>query len=193
VFKLVTLAQQVRLTGAATGGSVKPVLISTPVNIYSAVNQYSRVSWWERADVILPMLGVCLVYAMLSTLAWILAALWRVVGRRRPTGRRRLIDIVGDGELVLVSQLVAIVAAIWLVTAGAPYAAVASRAATAVTLGVSVTSWLGVLAVPLVVRGAFLGWRHASSSRRRRVQHSLTATVATALAAFSLYWRVAGL
>jgi hypothetical protein len=217
LFKLLSLAEQVRFVTRSRRDVVVPAMIppllsrdnasSSPraafslapngadpvdIRLTSVVNRYARVPWWENAGLVVPIVVVTSLYGLLSILGRFLNVVWRAA-HRGPRQRASLAHTLFNGELVLLLQITAILAAAVLVTIGAPAVALDSPMATWAVLLIYGMAWLGVVAVPMLFRNATRRWNNPDETRWARVHHTLMAFASLVLAVFCVHWKIAGL
>lgn len=149
---------------------------------------YLRVPWWMDARLVMPVLVLCCLIASVVVLAWPLRA--RRHARTRETEALRAMKTT---RFAMALEVAAIAAAWWLVTAGQASVAIAAPATTFVAMAIYAAAWGGVVLAVLAA------WRYVLSlaaSPRAPVPglafEGVLAIVALLLAAFCLYWRIAG-
>jgi CubicO group peptidase (beta-lactamase class C family) len=139
------------------------------------VLRYTRVPWWTSASVVVPAVFICLLFTVVVTAR----LLWRVA-RRRPAGSL-------PGRLALLSNAAAILATLWLVTAGRGLAAIAPPTLPLLVAVIYFCAWAGVVLAAIAVRhvmrvrGVTGFWRE-----------SAVATVAVFMSLFCVAWQIAG-
>jgi CubicO group peptidase (beta-lactamase class C family) len=151
-----------------TGSSGMEAQIGVPVV------RYSRVSWWTSASVVVPAMFICLVITIVVTVRW----LWRVV-RRRSAG-------FIPGRLALMANGTAILATLWLVTAGRGLAVIASPPLTVLVSFIYLCAWAGAVLAVIAVRNA-IRLRSAPGFWKE----SAVAAVAVSMTLFCIAWRIA--
>lgn len=162
---------------------------STVMQIGSPAGLLFRVPWWASANLVVPVIAGSVLVAGLAVLWWPVSVLRRRQEEMDPV--TRLLKLAT--RLALLSNLLAITGAMWLVFWGWPLAAMSSPIVAPLALGIYASAWAAVvLTIPAV-------W-HAARCTQRRVggvggglRASLLAVVAVLLAAFCLYWRIAGI
>jgi CubicO group peptidase (beta-lactamase class C family) len=150
-----------------------------------------RVPWWLDLRWIAPALAASTGIALLSLIAWPVAALWRRIRKRRWSDERR------DRRRHLAVRLVLLVDA--AVVAGTIALLIFSGLDPALNdaldpwlLLLYAFAWLGVLGAIVPVRAAVLFWRNGVGSRWSRVHHTLIAASCVMLAWFFVMFRIAG-
>jgi hypothetical protein len=140
---------------------------------------------------IAPALAASVVIAILSLMAWPVAALWRRMRKRRWSedrgDRRRHLA----ARLVLLVDVTVIAATIALLLLSGLDPAL-SDALDPLLLAIYAVAWLGVFGAIPAVWAAALFWRNGVGSRWSRVHHTLIAASCVMLAWFFVAFRIAG-
>ena len=151
-----------------------------------------RVPWSVDARWIAPAFVVSTALALLTLLAWPVAALWRHVRKKRwseDSGARRKYLVV---RLVLLVDAVVIVATAVLFTTGTADLTILNDALDPLLLALYALAWLGVFGAIIALWAAATFWRNGVGSRWSRVHHSLLAASSMMLAWFFLTFHIAG-
>jgi CubicO group peptidase (beta-lactamase class C family) len=150
-----------------------------------------RVMWWLNVRWIAPALVASVAIALLSLIAWPVAALWRRIRKRRWSedrgDRRRHLAV----RLVLLVDATVIAAAIALLIFSGLDPAL-NDALDPLLLLLYAFAWLGVLGAIAAVRTAALFWRNGVGSRWSRIHHTLIAASSVMLAWFFVTFHIAG-
>lgn len=143
----------------------------------SPFSMYSRVPFWMRADLIVPVVLCCLLIAVARMVAGIVV---------QPRGWLPCIAYLG-----LFAQIAAIVSTMWLLIGGGDILVrTADPSVPRIAFTIYALAWLGVVGAAVRVWLVVRRWPEAGWLSR--VVQSLLATVAVTLAAFSIFWKVAG-
>jgi CubicO group peptidase (beta-lactamase class C family) len=149
---------------------------------------YLRVTWWTSARLVVPTIAGCLIVAVCTVLAWPVLALRK---------RRRQLEAIERGvrlvtRMALLSYLVAISTALWLVVWGWPLAALSSPVVPPIGASIYVAAWTAVVLTLLSVWRVARYVRQGVGSVWTRGRECLLTVVLVILAAFCLNWHVAG-
>jgi Beta-lactamase len=151
-----------------------------------------RVPWSLDARWIWPALVVSAAVALLTLLAWPVAALWRRWRKRRwsqDSGDRRKHQAM---RLVMLVDAVVIVATVVLVMMHFIDLTIYNDALDPMILVLYALAWLGVFGAIPTLWAATRFWRNGVGSRWSRVHHSLIAASSVMMAWFFLTFHIAG-
>jgi hypothetical protein len=151
-----------------------------------------RVPWPLDLRWIAPALAVSAAVAVLTLIAWPVAALWRRLRKKRWSEDRRDRDKHLAVRLVLLVDATVIVATGVLLMLNGLDPTVLNDALDPLLLLLYAMAWLGVLGAFPVVWTAALFWRRGVGSRWSRVHHTLIAASSVMLAWFFVTFRIAG-
>jgi CubicO group peptidase (beta-lactamase class C family) len=150
-----------------------------------------RVPWSLDLRWIAPALIVSTLVALLTLLAWPVAALWRCWRKRQwsedRSDRRDFLAM----RLVLLVDLVVVVAIAVLLVMSSDLT-IFNAALDPLLLALYALAWLGVLGALLAVWAAVRFWRQRVGSRWSRVHHALIAASSAMLAWVFLTFHIAG-
>jgi hypothetical protein len=151
-----------------------------------------RVPWSLDVRWIAPAFAASSAVALLTLLAWPIAALWRHWRKRRwsqNSGDRNKFLAV---RLVLLVDAVVIGAMIVLSIVGVMDPTILDDALDPLIYAIYVLAWLGIFGALLTVWVAALFWRDGVGSRWSRIHHSLIAASSVMIAWFFLTFHMAG-
>jgi CubicO group peptidase (beta-lactamase class C family) len=151
-----------------------------------------RVPWAVDARWIVPTIVVSIAVALLTLLAWPVAALWRYRRKRRwseDRGARRIYFAV---RLVLLVDVAVIAVAAVLFVMRFVDLSIFNDALDPLLLALYGLAWLGVFGAILTLWAAIGFWRNRAGSRWSRIHHSLIAAGSVMIAWFFLTFHIAG-
>jgi hypothetical protein len=159
---------------------------SVVMQVGAPVVQLIRVQWWANGRLVAPALAACLIVAGFAVLWWPVAIVQRRKSEWDPMTRR-----LSATRLALLLNIVAIVAASWLVFWGWPLAAVSAPLVLPLGLGIYASAWTAVVLTPIAI------WHAVRFTRTgglwAKCRELLLAAVVVMLTSFCLYWRIAGM
>jgi CubicO group peptidase (beta-lactamase class C family) len=151
-----------------------------------------RVPWFLDVRWIAPALVASMAVALLTLLAWPVAALWRLWRKKRwsqdVSDRRKYLA----ARLVLLVDALVLVAAAVLFVVGSIDPRILNEALDPMLLVAYALAWLGVLGAILTLWAAALFWRKGVGSRWSRIHHSLIAASSIMIAWFFVTFHIAG-
>jgi len=177
--------------------------VAARLDIGSPAQAWQRVPIYLDARMVLPVVAACVLFALVTLLAWPLRPLGRrVLGRLRapgptpqapgagqpPPGRRA--RLVARLALAVQTGVLAFAAALFI--ASRRELIMASPALDPVFVGLFGLAWLGVVGSIACVAIAGWFWRTGAGSRATRVHHTAVALVTVVLAWFLVTWHIAG-
>jgi len=157
-----------------------------------AGNHLQRVPWSLDARWIAPALAASTALALLTLLAWPVAALWRRWRKRQWSQERR------NRRKFVAARLVLLIDALVVVTTTALFftrfidLSVFDDALDPLLLALYALAWLGVFGAIFTVWAATLFWRDGVGSRWSRIHHTLIAASSVMIAWFFVTFRIAG-
>ncbi len=151
------------------------------------VTRYVRVPWWMHGGLVVPVVAACVLFALLTVMGWMIAAM-----RRRSEVDMLTRRLTAASRLALMLFVIAIVTAMWLVTAGQALVVLSSAAVIPAALAVYAPAWGGVLLTPCAVWAAVRFWQQGQGSRWARIHQAMVAMATVLLAMFCLGWHIAG-
>jgi len=151
-----------------------------------------RVPWFLDARWIAPAFAVSAAIALLTLLAWPVAALWRYWRKSRWSQNsadwRKFLAV----RLVLIVDVMVIVATAVLFFVRFIDLSVFNDALDPLLLAVYALAWLGVFGAILTISIAALFWRKGVGSRWSRIHHTLIAASSIMIAWFFVTFHIAG-
>lgn len=153
--------------------------------------RFQRVPWWLDLRWITPALAASLIVAVVTLVAWPIAALWRRRHGKRERGNAAALRGGLAARLVLGVDVAVIVAFTIVVTTGVRDLAVFSDALDPVLVVLQALAWLGVFGAVPAVLAAAAAWRGAGT-RWSRIHNTLMAAASVMLAWFFVTFHLAG-
>jgi hypothetical protein len=154
--------------------------------------EFRKVPWHLDARLVVPAALASVLIAVLTLIAWPVAALWRWFRGRSIRGAAAIRRGYLLARLVALEQLG--VAAAFMVLFGAATAdpTILSSALDPVIVALYGMAWLGVAGGAISLRVAWQFWRERESDLRARLHHTLLAASAMILAWLFVMLRIAG-